>query len=310
MTLQESRAEIDFSNAHNRALVNKLQHFLRHKDTELLSFSAVKQMIRPGNEIYRGMQVIDVNNIVGSEGRYNDFDNHFFPKTLQLKNRWESIDMAHLSDVALPPIKLYELGGLYFVRDGNHRVSVFKSQGVEFVDAEVTSLESEIKLKHGTLTPKTLLKQVLRYEKRNFYAETNFGDITDCWDLDFSSPGQYDIVMEYIFSRKEYLTQCNVQSGNNETVSLIDATFSWYLMVYFPVIEVVRKEKILRNFKGRTVSDMFMYVTRHWDEMKQQFGSDIPIEEAAIDLKIRHNVSPLARLVKFFRKANFKHGKG
>ena len=54
--------------------------------------------------------------------------------------------MAHYQDIVLPPISLYEVGGLYFVRDGNHRVSVAKAQGIDFIDADVVSLQSEIKL--------------------------------------------------------------------------------------------------------------------------------------------------------------------
>ena len=54
------------------------------------------------------------------------------------------------------PITLYEIGGLYFVRDGNHRVSVAKSRGCEMIDAEVISLQSEIKLKAGMSKNKIL----------------------------------------------------------------------------------------------------------------------------------------------------------
>ena len=126
---------------------------------------------------------------------------------MHLKNRWESIDRAHLTDVILPPIILYEIGGLYFVRDGNHRVSVAKAQGVENIDAEVISLKSEIKLKPGW-SEKRILKQVIQYEKRVFYTETSFGDITDCWNIDFSTPGQYDVLYQHILIHKYYINLC------------------------------------------------------------------------------------------------------
>ena len=67
---------------------------------------------------------------------------------------------------------MYEIGGLYFVRDGNHRVSVAKSRGCEMIDAEVISLQSEIKLKAG-MSKNKILKTVVEYEKREFYSETN-----------------------------------------------------------------------------------------------------------------------------------------
>ena len=66
-----------------------------------------------------------------------------------MMKRWTRVDMAHYQDVELPPIKLFEIGGVYFVRDGNHRVSVSKAQGAEFIDAEVISLSSEISSPRG-----------------------------------------------------------------------------------------------------------------------------------------------------------------
>ena len=145
-------SEEDFNKASNKALVNEIQHFLNPDESKLLSFSEIKKMLKPQNEIYKGMQVVPIDLIAGSEGRYKDFDNHFFPKSTHLRHRWEKIDQAHLTDVILPPIRVYEIGGLYFVRDGNHRVSVAKSRGCEMIDAEVISLQSEIKVMEETKT--------------------------------------------------------------------------------------------------------------------------------------------------------------
>ena len=200
-TYLSTQTDDDFNKARNKALFNEIQHFLNPEEATLISFSDMKKLLKPRNEVYKGMQVVPVSLIVGSEGRFKDFDNHFFPKSNFLKSRWEHVDMAHLQDISLPPITLYELGGLYFVRDGNHRVSVAKLQGVENIDAEVVSLQSEIKLKPGS-TKEQMIKQVIDYEKRVFYNETNFGDITDYWCLDFSTPGQYDIIYNHILIHK------------------------------------------------------------------------------------------------------------
>ena len=180
----------DFNKAKTKAIANEIQHFLKPDEAKLISFYDLKELLHPDNETYMGMKTVPVANIVGSEGRYNDFDNMFFPKRSHLKNRWESIDRAHLQNIILPPISLYEIGGLYFVRDGNHRVSVARARGIEFIDAEVTSLRTEIRLKPG-YTIQYLLKQIIQYEKRVFYSETAYGDITDDWSLDFTTPGQY-----------------------------------------------------------------------------------------------------------------------
>ena len=80
-----SQSQEDFAKARNKALFNELQHFLNPEETQLLSLDDVKKMLKPTGEVYRGMQTIPVELIVGSEGRYHDFDNHFFPKNLHLK---------------------------------------------------------------------------------------------------------------------------------------------------------------------------------------------------------------------------------
>ena len=225
------------------------------------------------------MQIVPVDKIVGSEGRYKDFDNHFFPKSRFLKNRWEHVDMAHLQDITLPPISLYEVGGLYFVRDGNHRVSVAKAQGVENIDADVVSLQSEIKFKTG-ITKQDMVKQVINYEKRVFYAETAFGDITDCWTLDFSTTGQYDLIYNHIFIHKYYINQ-----GIKEEIPFEDAVMSWFKNVYLPVIQVLDSQHIIRLFKGRTKSDLYIYLIKYWDELKQKFGNDYSLDLAAKNFK-------------------------
>ena len=274
MNLQ-SQTEEDFYKARNKALFNEIQHFVNQEESHLLSFNDVKQMLKPQNEVYLGMQVVPINLIAGSEGRYYDFDNHFFPKNIHLKTRWERIDEAHLTDVILPPIKLYEIGGLYFVRDGNHRVSVARSKGVECIDAEVVSLKSEIKLKPG-MTKAKILKEVINYEKRVFYMETAFGDVTDFWKLDFSTTGQYDVIYNHILTHKYFINQ-----DKAEEISMPDAILSWYENVYSPVVAVIKKRRIMRKFRGRTTSDMYVWLIKYWDELKTKFGEDIELDDIA-----------------------------
>lgn len=88
-------------------------------------------------------------------------------KKEMLRARWRSIDEAQKENIILPPISVYKLGDNYFVRDGNHRVSVAKAQGVEFIDAEVVELDSEIKLEPG-MTMKDLNQRVCQYERQRF----------------------------------------------------------------------------------------------------------------------------------------------
>ena len=237
------------------------------------------------------MQVVSIDLIAGSEGRYKDFDNHFFPKSTHLRQRWERIDQAHLTDVILPPITLYEIGGLYFVRDGNHRVSVAKSRGCEMIDAEVISLQSEIKLKAG-MSKNKILKTVVEYEKREFYSETNFGDITDDWSLNFTSPGQYDVIYQHILIHKYYINQ-----NQTEEISMPDAILSWHNQVYLPVINIIKKQKMMKKFKGRTPSDMYVWIIKYWDDLKTKFGNDYSLDTAASDFSNEFGSNKIKKLL-------------
>ncbi|NLM01319.1 MAG: transcriptional regulator [Treponema sp.] len=266
--LIQQMSKENFEKARTQATFNELIQFITNDDTSLMSFNEIKKLLKPKNEIYLGMKIVAIDDIVGSEGRYKDFDSKFFPKNNHLKHRWEKINQAHLTDTVLPPIRLYEIAGLYFVNDGNHRVSVAKAQGVEYIDAEVISLKSEIKIKPRS-NQKQILKQVIAYEKRVFYNETFFGDITNCWDLDFSSAGQYDVILQHIKLHKYYINE-----PLDHEISQEEAILSWYKNVYSPIINQIEKRKIMKHFKKRTKSDLYVWIVKFWDDLKNKYGQD------------------------------------
>ncbi len=292
----KNQAGEDFNKARNKALFHEIQNFLNPDKARLLSFHDVKKILKPKNEVYAGMKTVPIEKIAGSEGRYQDFDNHFLPKTSNLRQRWERVDEAHLADVVLPPIQLYEIGGLYFVRDGNHRVSVAKAQGVQYIDAEVISLQSEIVLK-PTTTPESILSEVIKYEKRVFYTETGFGDLTDYWNLDFTSPGQYDVIYNHILVHKYYM--------NNTVPTEIpfnDAILSWYHNVYQPVMHVIKKNRLLSKFRNRTASDLYVWIIKQWDELKQKYGVDYSLEDASRSISDTHRPGLFAAFSDWYKR--------
>ena len=299
-TLQSSETNEDFAKARNKALFNEIQHFLNPDEATLISFSDIKKLLHPNDESYMGMQTVPVKLIVGSESRYQDFDNRFFPKRMHLKARWEHIDMAHIQDINLPPITLYELGGVYFVRDGNHRVSVAKAKGVEFIDAEVVSLKSEIKL-NPTDSLQKMTKHVIDYEKRVFYGETGFGDITDYWVLDFSVPGQYDVIYNHILTHKYYINM-----NQTTEIPMDKAILSWYTTVYRPVIAVIDKHRTMKYFPGRTKSDIYVYIIKYWDEIKTKFGDGYSLDSAADSFTLKFGTSLRRRILNKIKKIIMK----
>jgi hypothetical protein len=65
---------------------------------------------------------------------------------VRLRSRWERIAAAQRRGEAMPPVSLFQIGELYFVRDGHHRVSVAKSQGRKDIDAYVTEVMTRLEL--------------------------------------------------------------------------------------------------------------------------------------------------------------------
>lgn len=130
----------DFEQARRKVFWRDLFSWLTGTCNKLWSLSQIRQGLPLNGQHYRGLQTVSLDKIVGSEGRYDEFDRAFFPRQRRTKDRWVSIDQAYYKKVPLPPVELIKVGKVYFVRDGNHRVSVARMQGQEFIEAYVTEL--------------------------------------------------------------------------------------------------------------------------------------------------------------------------
>jgi hypothetical protein len=85
-----------------------------------------------------GLRAVAIAQIRGSEGRSEDFDRCFYPIQNHSRERWMSVARARDKETALPPVDLIQVGELYFVRDGHHRISVARALGERYIEAEVT----------------------------------------------------------------------------------------------------------------------------------------------------------------------------
>ena len=286
------QASSDFSRARGRAILSQIQNFLNTDRNKLLSFHDVKNILKPKTETYRGSQTVPIKMIVGSEGRYHDFNKFFLPKKEHLRRRWQRVDEAHIKDIILPSIQLYEIGGVYFVRDGNHRVSVAKMQKVEFIDAEVISLSTEINIK-PSMTVDELREAVIEYEKNIFYEKTSFGELTGYYALNFSSSGRYDVIYNHILVHKYYLNE-----DMDKELPFNEALASWYNNVYNPVITIIRDQWLLANFPGRTEADLYVWIIKHWDFLKKKYEK-YSLTKAAEDFSKKYGQSQ-GKSLRFF----------
>lgn len=151
----KNRDELSISARHFRiasikAFFDTLSARLSKQNSELLALTDMRSLVGTTGVHFCGVQSVPVDRIIGSEDYTQDFTRNFFPKNPALKHSWEMIDKACYDSVELPPIKLIEFGGVFFVRDGHLRVSVARSiKATRCIDAEVIQLITDISLEPG-----------------------------------------------------------------------------------------------------------------------------------------------------------------
>ncbi|MEO5652734.1 MAG: chromosome partitioning protein ParB [Marmoricola sp.] len=140
-------AENDFLRARRHQVLSSLASWMRHdsqQKNETFSFSEVVDALGRRGERQLGVQDIAMDAIVGSVDKVRDFDRRFRPTSGKSRERWERLAHKTRTGETFPPIEVYQLGHLYFVRDGHHRVSVGRALGATTIEADVTQIDTEI----------------------------------------------------------------------------------------------------------------------------------------------------------------------
>ena len=130
-----------FSSMMTNGKLHRFFNILKRKSSRLLERAALKCAACASNRHYAGQMSVEIDRIRGSEGRTGDFDDAFFPLHDRMLSRWLGVASVRLAGEGLPPVELIQSGGVYFVRDGHHRISVAKALGEKYIDAEVVSEE-------------------------------------------------------------------------------------------------------------------------------------------------------------------------
>ncbi|MCK6579053.1 MAG: hypothetical protein L6Q98_13210 [Anaerolineae bacterium] len=260
-----------FQNARMRGFWTDVLSLVRGKPAELLSFEDVRARLRLREESYLGLHDVPLAQIVGSVGRYRDFTRGFLPKSAKMQDRWSRVYAQATGLTGLPPIELYKVGEMYFVRDGNHRVSVARQLGSETIQAHVTLLPTTI-----TLDPKMSPEEL---DELAAYAE--FLDNTRLpymrprhQSLQLSEPSRYTDLLGHIHVHKAVLEQ---QQGRE--ISLEDAAADWYDIVYRPALTLIRKYDVMKYWQGRTEGDLYLWMIDHLREV--QAALDAPDDDGA-----------------------------
>ena len=267
-----SQTRSDFSRARFKAFMNRIRSIISGQPTTLLSYDEVKAKLHIGGPIYRGVQTVHVDQIVGSLNRYHQFDRAFLPVQDQIASRWQHIDSAFYKDISLPPILLYKVGQVYFVVDGHHRVSVAREKGQEFIEAEVRECATKVNI---TADLKTEDLEILG-EKVHFLERTHLDVLRPESRVRLTIPDGFDRIVEHIAVHR-YFMGLDLKRDISEE----EAITHWYDTVYMPIVKVIRKSKILKEFPGKTEADLYLWVLDHERYLSEEGQALQPPEAAA-----------------------------
>ena len=287
----------DFERARQKAFFQGILSVMRRKSNELISYHDVRSRMQPEGESYRGMQSVPVSQIVGSVDRFRDFNRTFLPLHNHTAGRWKNVDRAYHQDVRLPPIQLYKVGEVYFVKDGNHRVSVAREHGVDFIDAEV--IETHIRLPiYASMAPFELLLQV---EYAEFLRRTNLDRLRPDHDVRPTTLGRYDEIWDHILVHQEEMSDFR-----GCPVAIDEAVVDWYDTIYSPIVRVARETGMTARFPDRSEADIYLWATAYRTELEDRDGEEIDPETSVRDLAaaVEHNASLSGRLERFMRRVS------
>lgn len=273
----------DFQAARQKAAIQEILARITGKSTQLLSYEDVAEKLKLRVRVERGVQTIPLGAIVGSLGRYTEFTRTFLPRLENDQERWARVKTAFAnSSVGPSPIEVYKVGNVYFVVDGNHRVSIARQEGLQFIDAHVIEMRTNVPL-DAHLQPDDL---IIKAEYAEFLEATNIMDSRPNVDLSVTACCQYEKLMDQI---RAYQLILHEERGKD--VSLQDSAENWYDTIYIPLAEAIRDRGLQRWFPGRTITDLYLWISENRSMLENQLGWEIQSDITATEL-ILENTAP------------------
>jgi hypothetical protein len=283
-----NQTQRDFHTARRKAFWNEVSSILKGRSNRLLAWDEVRDKLGIRGQVYRGMQTVPVDRIIGSVGRYKDFDCAFLPTQDNTAYRWRSIARAHYDDVSLPPVKLYKVGDVYFVLDGNHRVSVARERGILFVDAEVIEAQSRVPITADLDADNLEIKG----EYARFLKRTRLDELRPEQPIELTIGGGYERLLEHIAVHR-YFMGVEQQRFIPEDEAVCD----WHDHLYRPLICIIREKDVLADFPSRTEADLYLWIMDHQHYLREQFGCDIETGQAAKHFAEHYTTRPIKRIL-------------
>jgi hypothetical protein len=246
-----SDAQSDFARARRARVLSDIARRLRREPGDvgqILPFEEVVDALGRVGQVDRGLQVVPLDAIVGTVDRAADFDRGFRPTTTRLRSRWERIAAAQRRGEPLPPVSLFLVGELYFVRDGHHRVSVAKSLGRPDIDAYVTEVQTRLRLGRDLRVSELPLK-----DHERLFRERVPLDAERRAAIKLSDPWDFGMLAEMVEAWGFRMMQERGHFADRAEVAR-----RWYEDEYVPVSEMLRTGGLIE--RGETDAEAYMRV--------------------------------------------------
>jgi hypothetical protein len=266
-------ALLEFDESRMQGIYDGFRAILARRSNSLVPLEQIRQRLGVSTESYRGFQMITVDRIVGSENRYRDFSMTFRPKKSINRYRWAVIDAAVKDLASLPPIVVYEVGGLYFVRDGHHRVSVAKQQRVTTIEAEVYRIDSAISFSER-MSPAQMMKAIDRYDRGRFYSSSGLPESTTAKALRFGRGQHYDLLLADVERHR-----CWLEEEAGSAVTFTAAAQSWHADLFSPFAVLAVKAGMVSKFRHILPADLYVWWIRYENRIEREMAACVMPED-------------------------------
>jgi hypothetical protein len=246
-----SDAQNDFQRARRQRVIADLGRRLRREPGDvalILPFEEVVEALGRVGERSLGLRTVRLDTIVGTVDRTREFDRRFRPLSRRVRGRWERIAAAQRRGEAMPPISLFRIGELHFVRDGHHRVSVARSLGRDDIDAYVTEVTTRLGMAGDIRLSDLPLKGHERVFRERVPLQAEQLD-----RLKLSDPWRYSVLAEAMEAWGFRAMQ--------ERMSFMDrgeVARAWFDDEYAPVAQMLRDGGFVGT--GETEADAYMRI--------------------------------------------------
>jgi hypothetical protein len=249
-------AQHDFLRARRRAILARLAAGLRLEPDDVgvvLPYDEVLDALGFASERGLGLQVVPIATIVGTVDRGRDFDRAFRPTSGRVRSRWEQIATAMRRGEALPPVELYRIGEIHFVRDGHHRVSVACALGREEIDAYVTEVITRV----GAGRTITMADLPLKSHERVFFERVPLpGEARP--EIELSDPWDFAVLAEGVEAWGFRAAQDRGEPLDREQTARL-----WLETEYRPVVAMLREAQLIGRRQTATEAYLRLSAERY-----------------------------------------------